>query len=207
MTNSSAVKGTLGPAKTPLYRKNKLMGDKTPLSGLNSLVAGSKRKLVHVPKATPGTNKLLSRRSSSSSYNKRRLSFSTPTESAINSLVNQTTLLVILNPLQHPQAASDCGVGDNVMIIGELILHDPSSSKVARPFLSQYQKRLERDDDPSVRYLVPRIVRNVNGTNVRLQYEALARRREHVLELCSNDPNQPGRGPPRVKPVPQGGDD
>ena len=154
--------------------------------------------MVHVPK-TPGSNKLMTR-------NKRRLSFSSPTESAIGCLISQKTVLVIINPLQHPHAA-DCGVGDNVMLIGEVVMHD-SNSPVAKPFLSHYRQRLERQDDDDtaaaaaiIHYLVPRIVRNVNGTNVRLQYEALLKRRDHVLQLSrsGDDPNQPGRGPPRAK--------
>lgn len=194
----SATKGTLGPARTPSNR-NSALQNKTPLTSRSS---GSKRKMVHVPK-TPGTNSLLTRRrkSNGSNYNMRRLSFASPTESAINSLVHEKNILAIINPLQHPQA-SDCGVGDIVMIIGELMVYDvTASNQVATPFLSQYQKRLERDDDPTVRYLVPRVLRNVNGTNVRLQHDALLRRREHVLQL-SSDPHQPGRGPPRMKKGP-----
>jgi hypothetical protein len=198
---------TLGVAKTPLSRSK--LHDKTPHS-----TASGKRKLIHVPKSA-GTNRLLSRSS------KRRLSFSTPTESALRCLLSQPTVLVIVNPLYHPQAA-DCGVGDSLMVIGEVVLHT-FNNPLAEPFLSQYRKKLERlsDDDDTedkepnhhhggvttttgsssssstpIHYVAPRILRNINGTNLRLQYEALWKRREHVL-LLSNDPNQPGRGPPQ----------
>jgi hypothetical protein len=192
---------TLGPAKTPLNRTT--LYDKTPHSSLSG-----KRKLIHVPRSS-GSNSLLSR-------SKRRLSFSTPTESALRCLISQPTFLVIVDPLQHPHAA-DCGVGDNVMVIGEVVLHD-SNNPLAEPFLSLYRKKLERmaDNDtkdnhshhhdesaPSpagsssttIHYVVPRILRNVNGTNLRLQYDALLKRRAHVVRI-SYDPNHPGRGPP-----------
>jgi hypothetical protein len=47
----------------------------------------------------------------------------------------------------------------------------------------------------TIHYVVPRILRNVNGTNLRLQYDALLKRRAHVVRI-SYDPNHPGRGPP-----------
>lgn len=111
--------------------------------------------------------------------------------------MNQETVLVIVDPLQHPHVA-DCGVGDVVMLVGEVAV---AAQDTAKAFVLQYRKRLERNDENDVRYLVPRILRNVNGTNVRLQYEALLKRRNHILQL-SNDPHQPGRGPPRTKDAP-----
>ena len=186
---------TMTPSdRLALYRKRTI--DSGSFSG--------KRRLVHVPK-TPGSKTLLS-------GNKRRLSFTTPIESAIRSLISKQTFLAIVNPLCHPHVA-DCGVGDNIMLIGEIVCHNVQSSR-AEPFLSLYRNRLERkhnntdhdnndgvDDDThdakpvAIFYLEPRILRNVNTTNLRLQHEALLQRRAHVRQLNDN-PVQPGRGPP-----------
>lgn len=102
------------------------------------------------------------------------------------------------------------------MLIGEIVRHDTQSSR-AEQFMSLYRHRLERkhknnghdndnndggeNDDTdeakpvAIFYLEPRILRNVNTTNLRLQHEALLQRRAHVRQL-NDDPMQPGRGPP-----------
>lgn len=181
----STDKRTLGPARTPANRtpfherkSQSFSGGTLSTSSSSSL---GKRKLVKISKTL-----------SLSQGNKRRLSFSTPTESAINSLLHHQTILVILTPQQHSQV-TNCGVGDLVMVIGEVGLSHESDS-VAASFLQECRQHLS-----DVRYIKPRVVRNVNGTNTRLQQEALLLRREHVLQLSQRNPQQPGRGPPRIK--------
>jgi hypothetical protein len=192
-TPAKPVLKTLGPAKTPIHRRN-MLGDRTPFNSGNSL--SGKRKVIHVSR-TPGG-------SSSLPLNKRRLSFSTPNETAIMKLLSEKTFLVIVNPLNHPQV-SDCGVGDVVMVLGEVNSYDPMNGTTrAQPFLATYQSHLQRNSEArnensisTSSYLVPRVLRNVNGTNIRLQYEATLLRRIHVLQL-TNDPNHPGCGPPKL---------
>ena len=105
------------------------------------------------------------------------------------------------------------------MLLGEIVvLQKAQSSSRAQQFLSMYRRRLEgkqqsnnsgccndvdigdADDDAKrggdVFYLQPRILKSVNTTNLRLQFEALLQRRAHVLRLNTNNPIQPGCGPP-----------
>ena len=93
------------------------------------------------------------------------------------------------------------------MLIGEIVLYDFQSSRHAQPFMNQYREQLEKNlkksspacdesaPQANVYYLNPRILRSVNTSNIRLQYEALLKRRAHVRQLSTN-PNQPGCGPP-----------
>jgi hypothetical protein len=185
---------TLGPAKTPIHRRN-MLGERTPLNSLTSL--SSKRKVIHVSR-TPGGD------SSSLPLSKRRLSFSTSAENAIIQLSSEQTFLVIVNPLNHPQV-SDCGVGDAVMVLGEVAPYNPiRGCNRAESFLSTYYSHLQRNNVArnektisDLFYLIPRVLRNINGTNIKLQYEATLLRRLHVLKL-TNDPDHPGCGPPKL---------
>eukprot|EP00546_Thalassionema_frauenfeldii_P020833 CAMPEP_0178900612 /NCGR_PEP_ID=MMETSP0786-20121207/3565_1 /TAXON_ID=186022 /ORGANISM="Thalassionema frauenfeldii, Strain CCMP 1798" /LENGTH=396 /DNA_ID=CAMNT_0020571625 /DNA_START=98 /DNA_END=1288 /DNA_ORIENTATION=+ len=181
----------LGSAQVSSFGKNTTK--RTPLSSRRG-VSGVKRRFVHKPK-TPSSCTLLGKNS-----NKRRLPFSSRTESAINCLVNRDdSILAILNPLQHPEVA-DCDVGDLIMLIGEIhFMSCNEEPTTAAPFLSHYRSKAEKKE---ARFLVPRILRNVNGTNVRLQHEAIKRRREHILLMPNSHPIQAGRGPPRLKQAP-----
>lgn len=183
-------KTALGSAKVSSF--GKITTKRTPLYSRGGL--GVKRRLVHIPK-TPGSCTLLGKNS-----NKRRSPFSSRIESAINCLVNRDdSILAILNPLQHPEVA-DCNVGDLIMLIGEIhFMSCNEEPTTAAPFLSHYRSKAEKKE---ARFLVPRILRNVNGTNVRLQHEAIKRRREHILLVQKSHPIQAGRGPPRLKQAP-----
>ena len=162
--------------------------------GRTSLLVTDKtlRRLVHVPKASSTTTRLLGQK-------RQRVTVS-PIDSLLTTLTNQHTILVIADPI-HVHVR-ECGVGDLMMVVGEVQLMEDEAP--AMQLLVQWKvKRSEQQYNSAsdeIAYVRPRILRNASGTDMRLQFEALKLRRKHLLNLRDVLTNNCGHGPPSLSP-------
>jgi hypothetical protein len=137
-----------------------LLGDRTP------------RRLVHVSKST-STPRLLGQK-------RPRLAVS-PVATMVTTLLNQRALLVIANPI-HVHVR-ECGLGDLVMVIGQVQVHSANHDAPAKELLEGWKEKRNQGAGTELTYVQPRILRNVNGTDMRLQFETLKLRRKHLLAI------------------------
>ena len=140
---------------------------------------------------------------------KRKLqSLRSPTqlENGIRTMQQNSTsaMLVVLESIQIE--AIKCNVRDLVMVLGEVRAYtQPDEDELQRQnaagtngclggtFLS---KQFQRNHQLPVFFVRPRIVRNVNGTNLHLQQQMLELRRKHMQERHGEEGGS-GCGPPR----------
>jgi len=151
---------------------------KTPGGGIKRRLSGSstprfvtrKRPLSSLKKPSPPVN---------------------PLESIVSSLVEQQTVLVYAVSKQMP--VNDAAVGDLVMIIGEVRTLPVDA---VQPILEKWNEKTSSMQH----FLHARILRNVNGTDMRLHDEALRMRRQHLMETSSESKEgtafRLGCGPP-----------
>jgi hypothetical protein len=160
----------------PLHQSG-LSHAKTSLStGKNSLLLGARstRRLVHTPKASLKTNKLSGQR--------RPRSIMTPVDNLVSTLLNQRVVLVIADPI-HVHVR-ECGLGDSIMVIGEVhVVDDDAPAQQVLGLWREKRNAQQVDAGEVLTYIRPRILRNVNGTDARLQFEALKLRRMHLLSI------------------------
>ena len=175
---SSVTKGKL--TLSQLGRTSLLATDKTP------------RRLVHVPKATSTSPHLLGQ--------KRQRVTVTPVDSLLTTLTTQHATLVIADPIYvHVR---ECGVGDLMMVVGEvqLVEDDAPAKQLLELWKVKKSEQQCASASDEIVYVRPRILRNANGTDMRLQFEALKMRRKHLLNLREALTNNCGRGPPSLRP-------
>lgn len=171
---------------------------------------------------TPGTTRTggggikrrLSSRGSTPRFVTRKRPFSTlkkappppvnPIESMVTSLVNQQTVLVYAVTKQMP--VNEASLGDLVMIIGQVKTTTAPVPAVA-DILEQWNAKTSSGTTTNS-FVHARILRNVNGTDMRLHDEALRMRRQYLIQSNNNAQRQsndgetdasallPGCGPP-----------
>jgi hypothetical protein len=129
------------------------------------------QRLVHVSKST-STPTLLGQK-------RPRLAVS-PLDNMLTTLLNQRVILVIANPI-HVHVR-ECGLGDLVMVIGQLQVHSANHDAPAKELLEVWKEKRNQGAGTELTYVQPRILRNVNGTDMRLQFETLKLRRKHLSD-------------------------
>jgi hypothetical protein len=130
-------------------------------------------------------------------------------------LQNHGAVWIVANPAHV--TVRDCAVGDLVMVMGEVRPmcgkeeDDESARRIAERLQQQpldsdtnTEKTTNNDTSP-VHCLKARILRNANGTDMKLYTEALLARRDHLRQALTldntkndtkNDGMRPGWGPP-----------
>lgn len=181
-TPGTATKRKSSQEETPAISssKTKRFVKKTPSSNTNSLL----QRQQHGGSNLVGVNQPLT-------AIKR-----TPLEAMVDCLSRKSNCVwIMVNPDHAP--VHQCAVGDLMMIIGELRLMSSSSNgPKSTLFLAS---KISSSTKDTVCYLEARILRNANGTNMKLYEEALSIRRR-FLQKQSNpisevDPPY-GWGPP-----------
>lgn len=121
---------------------------------------------------------------------------SNPIESMVTSLINQQTVFIYAVSKQMP--VNDASVGDLVMIIGEVKI-------TPVPAMEDILEQWNAKTDITNSFVYARILRNVNGTDMRLHDEALRMRRKYLMQSSAQPTNEagvstralrPGCGPP-----------
>ena len=111
-------------------------------------------------------------------------------DSIVTSLMEQSSVLAYAVSKQMP--VNDVAVGDLVMIIGEV---KTAPVDAVQSIIEKWNEKTMTTNS----FLYARILRNVNGTDMRLHDEALRMRRLHLLETCASEEGEtlrPGCGPP-----------
>jgi hypothetical protein len=119
-----------------------------------------------------------------------------PVEAMLNSLMTQSTVLIYAVSKQMP--VNEACVNDLIMIIGEV-------KTAPVPALEDILEKWNAKSSDTVNLFVyARILRNVNGTDMRLHDEALRMRRQHLIQSSAQSSSgeeelerlRPGCGPP-----------
>jgi hypothetical protein len=115
----------------------------------------------------------------------------------LNSLMTQSTVLIYAVSKQMP--VNEACVNDLIMIIGEV-------KTAPVPALEGILEKWKAKSSDTVNsFVYARILRNVNGTDMRLHDEALRMRRQHLIQQSSAQSSsgeeeleglRPGCGPP-----------
>jgi hypothetical protein len=148
---------------------------------------------------------------------KRPLSVSNRTtgvDAIVEDLAEQIGVWIVVNPEHVP--INDCAVGDLVMVMGEVrTLDDDPMIEPDHEIRYMYHELAKQQVEGNAFHVRARIVKNVNGTNMQLQHEALLLRRRSTREswACTGAGDddllfRPGCGPPDpVDPVPNNSKD
>lgn len=135
-----------------------------------------------------------------------------PVDTIVEDLAEQVGIWVVVNPQHAP--LNDCAVGDLLMVIGEVRTMNEDTDDIMigsdheiRYMHNELTKRgTSQEAAKNVFHIRARIVKNVNGTNMSLQHEALLLRRQAARAVwASADGNtadanvlRPGCGPPEA---------